>query len=460
MIERASDLMPPDFPGEARLLSDYGLALGVQEGDDNGAQAALTRASTIARRDGDVVLEMLNLCNAARVDGHQGRTREALEKSLLALELAPRANHLAAEADAHHQAANHLISLGDPEAARHHVAAMSGPAEKAADTYSTLNTLLNNIRLSLLLGDWVVAREFSVRALATAPLDARLLLRVTMLEYQEGDFVQGAAYVDQLLEVMRITSPGPTFDTVYSAVAISQATWITGGRERLDVANLAAEAALSSPYATHSIAMAATCAQAISSVLRGDAAAVAEQYTALKPDAGSVLTDSVVVIDRMLGLLAQTMGDLDQASAHFEDALSFCRKAGYRPELAWTCCDYADSLLQRNATGDVPKAVALLDESLAISTDLGVPPLIQRVHQRLDGINSTPLPPPHYPDGLSHREVEVLRLISMGKSNPEIAEQLFISPNTVAHHVTNILNKTGSSNRTEAATYAARQDLT
>ena len=117
-------------------------------------------------------------------------------------------------------------------------------------------------------------------------------------------------------------------------------------------------------------------------------------------------------------------------------------------------------MLQRNATGDVPKAVALLDESLAISTDLGVPPLIQRVHQRLDGINSTPLPPPHYPDGLSHREVEVLRLISMGKSNPEIAEQLFISPNTVAHHVTNILNKTGSSNRTEAATYAARQDLT
>ena len=128
MIERALDLMPPDFPGEARLLSDYGLALGVQEGDDNGAQAALTRASTIARRDGDVVLEILNLCNAARVDGH-----------------------LAAEADAHHQAANHLISLGDPEAARHHVAAMSGPAEKAADTYSTLNTLLNNIRLSLLL---------------------------------------------------------------------------------------------------------------------------------------------------------------------------------------------------------------------------------------------------------------------------------------------------------------------
>ena len=32
----------------------------------------------------------------------------------------------------------------------------------------------------------------------------------------------------------------------------------------------------------------------------------------------------------------------------FEDFLDFSRKAGYRPELAWTCCDYADTLLQRN----------------------------------------------------------------------------------------------------------------
>ena len=52
--------------------------------------------------------------------------------------------------------------------------------------------------------------------------------------------------------------------------------------------------------------------------------------------------------DRVLGLLAQAMGRMDQAAAHFEDALVFCRKAGYRPELAWTCCDYADTLLQRN----------------------------------------------------------------------------------------------------------------
>lgn len=39
------------------------------------------------------------------------------------------------------------------------------------------------------------------------------------------------------------------------------------------------------------------------------------------------------------------MGEHDQAITHFEDALDFCRKAGYRPELAWTYHDYGEALL-------------------------------------------------------------------------------------------------------------------
>ncbi|MFQ6028889.1 MAG: response regulator transcription factor, partial [Dehalococcoidia bacterium] len=64
-----------------------------------------------------------------------------------------------------------------------------------------------------------------------------------------------------------------------------------------------------------------------------------------------------------------------------------------------------------------------------------------------------------YPDGLTQREVEVLRLIALGRSNNDIAEELFISLRTVANHVTSILTKIGASNRTEAAIYATRQDL-
>jgi len=64
-----------------------------------------------------------------------------------------------------------------------------------------------------------------------------------------------------------------------------------------------------------------------------------------------------------------------------------------------------------------------------------------------------------YPDGLTQREVEVLRLASLGKTNQEIAEDLFISLRTVANHVTSILNKTGAANRTEAAVYTTRHGL-
>ena len=80
-----------------------------------------------------------------------------------------------------------------------------------------------------------------------------------------------------------------------------------------------------------------------------------------------------------MALLAHTMADLDQAAQHFDDALVFCRRAGYGPELAWSCCDYADTLLQRNESGDRGKAMSLLDESLAISSELDMRPLMERV---------------------------------------------------------------------------------
>ena len=63
---------------------------------------------------------------------------------------------------------------------------------------------------------------------------------------------------------------------------------------------------------------------------------------------------------------------------------SSCRKAGYRPQLAWTCCEHADLLLERDDEGDHAKAIALLDESLAISSELGMRPLMERVLSRRD----------------------------------------------------------------------------
>lgn len=67
--------------------------------------------------------------------------------------------------------------------------------------------------------------------------------------------------------------------------------------------------------------------------------------------------------------------------------------------------------------------------------------------------------PVHIEDVLTEREVEVLRLVAQGVSNPDIAEKLFITVNTVKTHLRNILEKLHVENRTQAATYAVQKGL-
>ena len=118
-------------------------------------------------------------------------------------------------------------------------------------------------------------------------------------------------------------------------------------------------------------------------VLRRDTELAETQYSLLASAAPALFGASPINTQRLLGLLAQTMGNMDQAAVHYEDSLAFCRKAGYRPELAWTYCDYADALRERGGNdGDRAKAVALLDESLSISSELGMRPLMERVLSR------------------------------------------------------------------------------
>ena len=63
------------------------------------------------------------------------------------------------------------------------------------------------------------------------------------------------------------------------------------------------------------------------------------------------------------------------------------------------------------------------------------------------------------PDGLTEREAEVLALIAQGRSNGEIAQQLYVAEATVKTHVNRILAKTGARDRTQAAAYAHQHGL-
>jgi DNA-binding CsgD family transcriptional regulator len=164
-------------------------------------------------------------------------------------------------------------------------------------------------------------------------------------------------------------------------------------------------------------------------------------------------------MSRYLGALATTMGHWGTAAQHFEDALAMNARMGARPWLAHTQHEYAKMLLARHQPGDHDKAAALLDVALTTTRDLGMRALEERLTAYLGQTTTLPPAAPSSLADLSQREVEVLRLLAAGKSNRDIAEALYISLNTVATHVRNILTKTGTVNRTEAAAYAMRHGL-
>ncbi len=158
-------------------------------------------------------------------------------------------------------------------------------------------------------------------------------------------------------------------------------------------------------------------------------------------------------------MLAETFGDDVRASQHFEAALSLCQSRGLRPEFAWTSYDYAALLARATRHSDRARSADLLNQALAISRELGMRPLHERalaLSQKTPVLAATP---PAYPDGLTEREAEVLGLLAAGKPDRIIADELSISVRTVSNHVSSILGKTSSANRTEAATYALRHGL-
>ena len=120
------------------------------------------------------------------------------------------------------------------------------------------------------------------------------------------------------------------------------------------------------------------------------------------------------------------------------------------------------------------QAIALADagttepllKSLEILDGLGAKPAAGMIRRTLSdlGVRSVPRGPRSTtrgnPAGLTSRQVEVLRLMAAGLTNGEIADRLFISPKTVEHHVSAVLQKLEVTGRKEAAARASELGLT
>jgi ATP/maltotriose-dependent transcriptional regulator MalT len=142
------------------------------------------------------------------------------------------------------------------------------------------------------------------------------------------------------------------------------------------------------------------------------------------------------------------------ACDRFRDALVGFGKARAPLERARARLQLAQALASERPEVAIAEARAALSEfeRLPATRDAG------RAAALVDALSATaPSTPDEGP--LSPRENEVLELLGHGLSNPEIADQLFISRKTVEHHVSRILTKLGLRGRAEAAAYATRREL-
>jgi pimeloyl-ACP methyl ester carboxylesterase/DNA-binding CsgD family transcriptional regulator len=112
---------------------------------------------------------------------------------------------------------------------------------------------------------------------------------------------------------------------------------------------------------------------------------------------------------------------------------------------------------ERDEQDVLPHVVAHLeDRDDASVTPLPFPDAVRGLRMAESSGTSTAVA---YPDGLTPREVEVLRLIAAGQSNAEIAATLVIAEGTVERHVTNLYGKIGARGRADATAYAFRHQL-
>ncbi|MDT7785534.1 MAG: hypothetical protein QOF58_3953, partial [Pseudonocardiales bacterium] len=158
--------------------------------------------------------------------------------------------------------------------------------------------------------------------------------------------------------------------------------------------------------------------------------------------------------DRLRGGLAHLLGQRQQADAYFRAAMALADRSG---SPVWRAQVQHDWSVLAAANGDVANSRFLAQQAHSTATVLGMSTLAAKAAAMLESA-SLPVALVSF-DGMSERELDVLRLVAEGCSNREIGERLFISQHTAANHVRSILQKTGCANRAEAAAYAVHRQL-
>jgi DNA-binding CsgD family transcriptional regulator len=446
---------------KARVLGSRARALAFT-GATDAAEAVEAQAVAMARRIGDptTLAAALKARFYTRWRPEQIRLRLGAATELIGL--AEAADEPEAALNGHGWRLFDLMELGDVEGADRELAVQTHLAEELRQPFYQYISVTFRAMRAVFAGRFAEGQQLAQEALAIGQRlrgqDALGLFGVQMftLRREQGRLQEVAPLVKSFVQRYPKTSTWrPGLAVIYSELELEQ-------EARAEFELLAAHDFADIPRDARWVMCMAYLAEVCAFL--GDARRAATLYCFLTPHDGyNLLVGPTAACfgaaARYLGLLAATMRRWEEAQRHFEDALAMNARMGAKPWLAHTHYAYAAMLLARGHAGDYERAMSLLDEALSLGRDLGMRALEARVVglQR----HATPLPRSRrtYSCGLTPREVEVLQLMASGKSNHDIAEALFVSPNTVANHVRSILTKTNTANRTEAAAYALRHGL-
>jgi DNA-binding CsgD family transcriptional regulator len=478
-LRAALELVPPGVDDAARARVLVSEAKYLPQPFGPAARLAAGEALTLARRAGDAATQVNALCKLASIESHLGRDATALEMFAEARALADRAR---AYQPLLHVAINEshvLEGMGEHDRAAQVARAGIASARRYGLARTTGTFLAINVAEPLVsLGRWDEALAAIENALLLSPPrlnrnSLRLLAGVIALH--RGDLADAAA----------VAAAG--------AAGLGRGDWgFRDGQYQLPLAQLQAELHLAEgrhPDALDVVAAAADRADLAADpryawplVITGARACAAAAADAGRDRAAARRAGE------LLGHLRTLAGKLD-ASGPVQQAcrLTFAALAGGDPpgaaagDLArWDAAAAAWEPISRPyqlaeaklraaeaamAAGDRDGAAQRLRVAAGLAAELGARPLGDQIAAlarsarlalgagRDDRAASQPAL------GLTAREFDVLRLVAAGRSNPEIAAELFISAKTASVHVSNILAKLGVSSRGEAAAAAHRLRL-
>ena len=200
------------------------------------------------------------------------------------------------------------------------------------------------------------------------------------------------------------------------------------------------------PDPVHRSRMLAAAAEVL--IAGGDlegASGAADELDEIATSFGSVALSASAAYAK--GSVALARSDPPAALPHLRQAWRTWLDLGVRYQAAWARTRIGQAF---RAMGDEDSARAELAVAGRTFDDLGAIPARKEVERILGGGR---------PDGLTAREIEVLRLVAAGRTNPQIAAELFLSEKTVARHLSNIFGKTNVTSRTAAAAYAFQHQL-